>query len=215
METRGNPIPQPILFNQYVIKQHSLSEIALNLDVSVHKVTYWMRAYKIPTRSQSEAIYLKQNPHGDPFKIKKRLTIDELKLKYLALGLYWGEGSKANKSAVKVGNTDPNLIKQFRRYLLTICGVRPTKVHYWLQTFKDMNLNSAKKYWSKHLNISVDLIQANKTSSPPQGKGTYRRINRYGVLTIAVSNTKLRQYLEKELDKLGYTPSKSVYVSVK
>jgi len=52
---------------------HSMTEIAKLLDCSVHKVVYWMEKYKLSRRSLSQAIYLKSNPQGDPFKIKTKL----------------------------------------------------------------------------------------------------------------------------------------------
>ncbi len=53
-----------------------------------------MDRYGIKKRNIADAVYAKSNPSGDPFKVKMILTKDEELLKYLALGLYWGEGNK-------------------------------------------------------------------------------------------------------------------------
>ncbi len=72
-----------------------------------------MTKYGIPRRNRSEATYIKRNPKGDPFHIKTNLNNKEKILYGLGLGIYWGEGTKVNREAVRVGNSDPNLIKIF------------------------------------------------------------------------------------------------------
>ena len=72
-----------------------------------------MNKYGIKRRSISDAIYEKHNPNGDPFSIKEVTTIEEAKLYGLGVGVYWGEGNKANKHSVRLGNTDPDLILRF------------------------------------------------------------------------------------------------------
>ena len=49
------------------------------------------------------------------FQIKKDLTPEEIKLLGLGLGLYWGEGNKANKHKVSVSNSDPKLLSMFTK----------------------------------------------------------------------------------------------------
>lgn len=122
-----SPISENSLRELYLMQKKSLSEIAFILNVSVHKVRYWMEKYKIMTRCISDAAYLKHNPGGEPFKIKVDLTLEEEKSKSLALGLYWGEGNKVSSHAVRVTNSDPGVINRFYEFLLTICQVRPDK----------------------------------------------------------------------------------------
>lgn len=59
-----------------------------------------MDKYQIKRRSISDAIYHKHNPKGDPFKVKPINNIEEAQLLGMGLGLYWGEGNKANKDLV-------------------------------------------------------------------------------------------------------------------
>ncbi|TRZ47854.1 hypothetical protein D4S03_10950 [bacterium] len=186
----------------YVEKKLSLSEIATKLNFSVHKITYWMSSYKIPCRKRSEANYIKHNPDGEPFKIKTRLTRDEVKLKYMALGLYWGEGNKTTNYAVRVTNSDPGVIRQFMSYLIDICRIKEEKLGFYLQTFKDNDLVVARKYWGDSLGIDSQLI---KTTKPihSMGKGSYKKICKYGVMTIGFFNTHLKAYIMDELGKLG------------
>jgi hypothetical protein len=161
-----------------------------------------MRKYKIVTRSISDAVYLYHNPEGEPFEIKTVLTLEEEKLRSLALGLFWGEGNKASSHAVRITNSDPGVIRQFHKFLIEICQVKVEKIGYYLQTFKDNDMNSAKRHWASCLSINPEKIH---TCNPVHslGKGTYRKINRFGVMTIAFSNTHLKTWILVELGKLG------------
>ena len=91
----------------------SSKEIAEELGFSENKINYWLKQFRIPKRSISEALYLKHNPNGDPFSIKRNLTPEEKQLLGLGLGIYWGEGNKANKHKVSVSNSDPKLLSMF------------------------------------------------------------------------------------------------------
>lgn len=107
----------------------SMQEIADKIGCGIHPVVYWMQKFNIPRRNHSESAYIKWNPKGDPFKIKKNLTKKEAELKGVGLGLYWGEGDKSkNNTSVRLSNTDPQIIKKFKEFLVKICGVKKRKV---------------------------------------------------------------------------------------
>ncbi len=186
----------------YLNKKQSLSEMAKRLGFKTHKVIYWMDKYGISRRERSEANYIKANPDGEPFCIKRRLTGDEIKLKYLALGLYWGEGNKLRGYDVKVANTDVGVIKQFKKFLIEICQVRESKIKYYLQTFKDMDLVLAKNYWSEMLDIDPILINTGKPTHS-LGKGSYKKVCEQGVMSVCFYNTHLKACIMNELGKLG------------
>ncbi len=198
----------------YLDKKNSLSDVAKILNISVHKVVYWMSQYQIPRRRQSEANYLKHNPKGDPFEIKSVLSLQEEKLKSLALGIYWGEGSKADDHVVKVANTDTVLVRLFRDFLTRICGVLPEKIHYYLQLFKDNPLFESKRYWATQLRIDENRILVSN-SLPSLGTGSYRRINNHGVMSICFFNTKLKAYVLGELGALGYVGNYSTKIEAR
>lgn len=191
-----------VLEELYIVQKQSLSETSKALGVSVHKVTYWMARYQIPRRSQSDSVYLKHNPNGEPFKIKATYSLEEEKLKHLALGIYWGEGNKINHRAVRVTNSDPGVIKQFKKFLIEICQVKIDKIGYYLQTFKDNDINKAKHYWADSLGISPEKIH---TCKPVHslGRGSYKKINEYGVMTIGFFNIHLKTWIMSQLGELG------------
>lgn len=168
----------------------SMMEISDRTGWKYEKIIYWMRKYNVPRRSRSEATYVKRNPQGDPFKIKNKLNKAGVSLKQLGLGLYWGEGDKSsNNTQVRISNTDPRLIKKFKEFLVKICGVEKEKFKYSLVIFNDGNKTEAVKFWKSHLGIKRSQF-GKIITIPAQGKGTYKKKNQFGVLTISVSNKK-------------------------
>lgn len=178
----------------YVKEKKPVSAIATLLGCSEHKVNYWIRKFQIPKRSISEGVYLYHNPHGDPFTISKPRTLDDAILFGLGIGLYWGEGTKRNKNQVRLGNTDPQLVAVFIKFLERICGVSRQRLKFGLQIFSDMDPDEARILWEQKLGISS--TQFYKTViTPARSLGTYREKTRHGVLTVHFNNTKLRNIL--------------------
>lgn len=182
-----------------------MMDISKHLNCSVHKVVYWMDKYNIPRRSLSEAVYLAENPNGDPFNIKLNLSPIEQRLFGLGMGIYWGEGEKTSKGSVRVANSDPNLLLSFREFLISLCQVPLDRIHYYLICFNDSNVQEVATYWSKILNISEEKF-GKIVQIAPQGKGTYKKKSQSGVCTIQVSSTKLKAWIMQELQKLNNVP---------
>ena len=112
----------------------------------------------------------------------------------LGAGLYWGEGTKAKKGSVRLGNTDPQLILKFIEFLTEICGVEKNRLIFWLQILSDIFETEALDFWAKKLKINKN--QFNKiTVTKARSLGTYTRKSRYGVLSVYFHNTKLRNIL--------------------
>lgn len=150
-----------------------------------------MKKHNIPRRSQSEATYVKQNPDGDPFKIKEIKNKEDLKLFYTTIGLYLGEGDRAGKHAVKMGNSDPRILNIFLKFLRKICNVKESKIAAELNIFDDVNVEEAIEFWLKKLNLkrnqlkTVIIRKSNK-------KGTYKHKSEKGTFALYVSNVKLK-----------------------
>ncbi|MEM9336352.1 MAG: hypothetical protein AAGA35_00655 [Patescibacteria group bacterium] len=194
-------INKKFLAGEYLVKRKSVSVIANELGCSQNKINYWLHKHSIPKRTISEAIYLKSNPCGDPFKFKKPHTTEDWFLYGLGIGLFWGEGNKVNKNAVRLGNTDPALIKVFLEFLEHFFQIDTVRLRFGLQIFSDTNPEQAKKFWIQLLKIREDQFQ--KTVVTPSTKqGTYSTKNEHGVLTIYFSNTKLRDNIVGAINAL-------------
>lgn len=181
----------------------SMPKIAKELNCSPNKVVYWMKKYNINRRSRSDATYLSINPNGNPFNLKNinNLSKRDMFLYGLNVGLYWGEGEKTTKHAIRVTNSDPYVILRFRYFLLKICKLEPTKIRYYLICFNDIDQNIAKTYWANLLKISPDKF-GKIVVIPKQGKGTYKTKSKFGVCTIYAGNMKLKAWILSEIDKL-------------
>ncbi len=189
-----NPLPVDRIQRLYS-KGRSAKEIGETLGCSWRHVISCMQKNGISRRSRSEATYRKANPHGDPFQIKHRLSLVEERLKSLALGLYWGEGTRRNPFAVRISNTDPALLRVFIDFLRTICRVQPEKIRIELILHADVNPQEAISYWSCELGIPPSQFRR-PTSLPSRGNGTYKRRVKWGTATVHVGNTHLRQILQ-------------------
>ena len=147
-------------------------------------------------------MYLKLNPKGDPFKIVEVFDSEKNFLRGLGIGIYWGEGQKTTNNAIRVANTDAGMIRNFRRFLLEICGLEERKIFYSIVCFKDSDVENVKAHWSKELGINPDKF-GKIVRIPKQGKGTYKRKSEFGVCTITVSNPKLKLWIMNQIKDLG------------
>lgn len=201
-KNRSTVISKESLEALYLGNILSMQEIATQLGCSLNRVDYWMRRYQIPRRSRSDARYAKLYPDGDIFSVKQALNEHDQLLFGLGIGLYWGEGNKANTSSVRLGNTDPGVISTFVKFLENIYGVPRNRLRFSLQLFSDTNEDEALRYWTDCLGVNVS--QFYKTTVTISGAiGTYRRKNRYGVLTVYFNNKRLRDILVGHLHDLG------------
>ena len=178
----------------YIKDKKSSAEISKLFGLSQTGVNYWLKKFNIPKRTISEAIYIKHNPNGDPFKFISPQNLQDAKLFGLGIGLYWGEGTKADKNSVRLGNSDPALVRIFIKFLIKFFNIDKEDMRFHLHTFTDINLEEAKQYWMKELKI--ESSQFYKPTITITGKlGNYRKKSKYGVLTVCYSNTKLRNIL--------------------
>jgi hypothetical protein len=195
------PIQEKQLRDFYIRDKKSAEEIAKLLGCSAHKVNYAMERYQIQKRSISEAIYVKNNPNGDPFHFQKPETLEGAMLFGMGIGLYWGEGTKADLGSVRLGNTDPGLSKTFIRFLVEIYGIQKKDLRFGLQIFTDMRVRETLAFWQKALKIERSQFYK-PIITKSRSLGTYRKKSKYGVLTVYYSNKKLRNLLIKQLDEM-------------
>jgi len=199
-------IPEKQLRTLYVEDRRSVSEIAKRLKCSAGRIDYWLKKYDIQKRSISEAVYQSWNPDGDPFSIRAPRNTREAILFGLGIGLYWGEGTKANKNSVRLGNSDPALIRKFIDFLTTFYRVDRGRLRFGLQIFGDMEKERVQKFWADHLEISKKQFYPSIVITPYRGVGSYRRKTRHGVLTLYFNNKKLRDTICGAIEQIAQKP---------
>ena len=183
----------------YLRKKLSTKQIADETGLTIFKVDYWLAKHGIKKRTISEATYAHKNPSGDPFRYRPPLTLEEGINFGIGIGLFWGEGNKADKHAVRIGNTDPGVIISFIEFLEDFYTIDRSKLRFSLQIFSDTDPETAKSFWIERLRVSP--AQFYKTTVTLSGKiGTYRKKNQTGVLTLYFHNRKLRDILIEQLE---------------
>lgn len=190
-----------VLEDLYFQKKLSMLEISKKLDCSVNKVSYWMKYHNLRRRSISEGVYVKNNPLGDPFTFRQPITKEEYQLFGLGLGLYWGEGTKANHYSVRLGNTDPKMISTFICFLEKFFSIPRKDMRFGVQVFSTMDPQKVLAFWTKELKVKPCQFMKIVVTSK-RGDGSYRRTIEYGVLTVYYHNKKMRDILVDQIEKL-------------
>lgn len=187
-------LSKKILQHQYSSQKKSVAEISKLHHCSQNKINYWLSKYGIEKRSISEAVYIKNNPNGDPFKFILPNNIEDAKLFGMGIGLYWGEGNKLNKNVVRLGNSDPALLKIFINFLIKFFNIDKRDLKYHVHIFSDIPTEVALAFWKKQMEAK-DKQFYKPTITISRKLGTYRKKSEYGVLTVYYANTKLRNKL--------------------
>jgi hypothetical protein len=193
-------IAKSVLEKMYVHDRLSSRAVAGKLRCSEHRVNYWLEKHGIPKRTISEALYSSWNPNGDPFEVRQPTSIEEAKLYGLGIGLYWGEGTKRDKSSVRLGNSDPRLIKKFLMFLRHFYRIEEKKLRFGLQIFGDMDKKKVLSFWTRALGVSKEKFFPTIIVTPYRGVGNYRQKTQHGVVTIHFSNKKLRDIIVGAID---------------
>jgi hypothetical protein len=198
-------LSKEILDCLYYERGLSVAQIAQQLECSTNKIVYWMDKYGLKRRDISSAVYLRQNPNGDPFNIQIPRSDEEWGLFHLALGLYIGEGKKRDREQVALSNSDPRVIRVFLRFLREICGVEENRIWAWINIFDDTDLPATEKFWLQVTNLLPE--QFHKSIIRPSRGGTYRKTSEYGTLSVGVSSTRLheivKQWCNQYLSRFG------------
>lgn len=177
-----------------------MKQISRILKCSPNKIAYWMSKYNLYRRDLSESAYVFNNPKGDPFIFREPKSKEEAILYGIGIGLYWGEGTKANRHSIRLGNTDPDLICTFISFLKVFFSIEKNKLSFGLQIFSEMSSRKIVSYWCNKLKVSKNQFM--KTIiTPTRNKRTYKNKVKYGVLTIYFNNIKARNIMFNLIEK--------------
>lgn len=111
--------------------------------------------------------------------------------------LYWGEGEKQQKSSVvRLGNSEPEMLKTFNLFLTKVLKISPDKIYAWLLLYPDLVDLVQKNFWSKATGIPLNQF---KKSIFIRGKHPTKRLS-YGVCTIFVNSRALKERILKWLE---------------
>ncbi len=111
--------------------------------------------------------------------------------------LYWGEGEKKQKSSmVRLGNSDPEMIKIFNLFLTKIIKIPKDRIFTWLLLYPDLVDSVQKNFWSRAIGLSTNQF---KKSMYIKGRHPKNRLS-YGVCTIYVQSRALKERMLKWIE---------------
>lgn len=198
MLRRGEPISQVLLQQLYFEQGQSAQQIADRLDVSYHKVSYWMDRYGLQRRRQSEAGYLKHNPDGEKFQI----DLSNRDLFIAGVALYLGEGDKTNPSLI-LTNSDPRTLKLWVRFLEIVCNVSPQKLKAHIDYYEDMEYSTLLDFWSGELGVPSENFERPTLKKGRTARGDQRgQRSLYGTVHIRFHDSRLKALMMSWMNDL-------------
>jgi hypothetical protein len=110
--------------------------------------------------------------------------------------LYIAEGSKRNRNAVSIGNSDERVVAMAAGWLARF-SLKP--LIYALQYHADQDLDELRGFWGEALGIDGAAIRMQRKSNSGHLRGRSWR-SRHGVLSVGVNDTLLRARLQAWID---------------
>lgn len=139
-------------------------------------------------RLQREAAYKAGWDEADVLMEKNLLVRD-------FVCIYIGEGHRRSKNSVMVANTDPLIILLCFEHL-KLFSVRRVKIRLWCEKSE---LPKLRDFWADALGVHQDDIHFQEK------KQVSNRRSQYGIVSVSVNDTTLRNRLQGWVDKVKST----------
>jgi hypothetical protein len=201
----------------------SYSEILKEVPVAKSTLSLWLRSVGLSERQKQRLTEKKLAAalRGAKTKKDQRLSITkEIKdkarskigklsnreLLLIGTALYWAEGHKERNrgNLVKLGNSDPEMIKIFLEWLYKICKIEKKDLVFriYLHETSKNRLKEVRKYWARAAGFPIKDFQKitwkkNKISTNRKNTGK----DYYGLLDVGVRrsinlNRKIQGWIE-------------------
>ena len=105
------------------------------------------------------------------------------------LGLYWGEGEKANRNRVALINTDPGILMTIAFFYRQYLKVLNKDLRIGLFLYEDLHEIKTIRFWSRKLKVPNN--QFIKRQFLKSKSRLTQRKSKYGVCSLYFSNTRL------------------------
>lgn len=153
-------------------KEMSYSQIKKELNVSKSTLSVWLRDYPLSPQKIKElrdcnerriekfrtTMRQKRERREDIIYRSQSKILCSFSSKELFLGglmLYWGEGTKTQKDALIMTNSNPSIINFFILWATKTLSVSPQKIKICLHLYSDMNPKEEINWWSRAISIPV------------------------------------------------------------
>lgn len=184
----------------------TLDEIAERLALPRTTVFHWIKDVPIPPRPRTEAARRAGQVTEQKYRLLREAAYAQGRAQFDALAaeptftdfvcMYIAEGSKRNRNAVAIANSDPLVILLGDHWIRRLSS-RP--VRYWLQYHADQDLNGIRRFWGERLGVASDDIALQRKSNSGRLAGRTWR-SEQGVLTVRTTDTYLRARLQAWID---------------
>ncbi len=124
------------------------------------------------------------------------------------LFLYWGEGSKSERTTTGLSNTDPAMLRFFLRWL-EFMEVDVRKLKITLQLYKDMDLKKELKFWSDTLKLPLSCFRKPYVKDSALSGLTYKNGFGHGTCNIRFYNRDLAERVHMGMKYLADVNSKA------
>lgn len=206
-------------------KGYSYSQIKDELGISKSTLSGWLAPYPLskerirqlrdisPKRIESyrNTMARKRELRLDSVfeKVKKDIgKLSDRDLFLIGLVLYWGEGSKTERSTTALSNTDPAMLKFFLLWL-KLLNVPKNKICFNLQIYSDMNKDKEVRYWLKELGLPKSSLRTVRIKNSKFSGITYKNGFGHGTCHIRIYNRDLKEYILMGLRCLKSIPERA------
>jgi hypothetical protein len=119
--------------------------------------------------------------------------------------LFWAEGSK-ERNAVKLCNSDVNMLRFFKRFVVECFDVEPREfsmsIHVYLGN--GMSIQDIEGYWLTELELPASCARKHQVNPlPTSSSGKKRNKLPHGVCTLALYSTRLAQHIYGAIQEYG------------
>lgn len=122
---------------------------------------------------------------------KEKVRLGKLSPRDIFIGglfLYWGEGSKTRMTYLHVANTDPAVARAFIFWLKRSFGVAKDKIRIRIHLYKDMDIASELKFWSKTLGVDSKYFKRPYVKKSALADLSYKSGFGHGTCNVLLSN---------------------------
>ena len=119
--------------------------------------------------------------------------------------LYWAEGARS-RNQLKFTNSDLNMVRVFRDFLINRMGVDPSRLSLRLNVYTNNGLSIAEieQHWLEALDLPPSCVRKHALNhTPTSSSGRSKRRLRYGVCTLTVGSTRLVQHIYGAIQEYG------------
>jgi hypothetical protein len=194
-----------------------IKEIAKELGVSVSSVSLWTRDIELTPqqvqrnvargRAKSVVTWTKRHQaRRASFQNEGRERARQHDPLHMAgCMLYWAEGSK-ERNRVRLTNSDPNMLRFFRDFLVACFDVDPRRFTLSLNVYlgNGLTIEAIESWWTKKLAIPRSCVRGHSVDClPTSSSGKKKNKLPYGVGGLYLHDTRIVQHIFGAIQEYG------------